>query len=213
MYVFGRRDNMRNIRKTVCALLAVIMLTSLASCAASAEPFDHQTMTDFCGELGFEECSDPDELFNAYSRILFSSADGEGAYITASGDEANDVYSLFMNRFTDMPSYDVDEATTFICSGDDGFFMGFVYTFEDAKEAGKFYKRFVRNIIDDGKQAEEKGCTYALSATINAIGESELYSIYLKDKTVLIVRGICKDTRTADDLCTAYGVRSPSEEL
>ncbi len=204
---------MKTFRKTACALLAVIMLTGLASCAASAEPFDHQTMTDFCEDLGFEECSKPDELFDAYSRMAAGAADGEGAYITASGSKANDVYSLFMNRFTDMPSYDVDEATAFVFSGDDGFFMGSVYTFEDAEKAGKFFKRFVRHFIDDGRQTEEKGSSYALSATINAIGESELYSIYLKDKTVLIVRGICKDTRTADDLCTAYGVRSPSEEL
>lgn len=204
---------MRVFRKTACALLAAIMLTGLASCAASAEPFDHQTMTGFCGNMGFEECVDPNELFGAYSRMAAGSADGEGAYITATGNEANDVYSMFMNRFTDMPAYDVDEATTFVFSGDDGFFMGFVYTFEDEKEAGKFYKRFVRHFIDDGKQAKEKGCTYALSANNGAGGNSELYGIYLKDNTVLIVRGICSDTGTADDLCRTYGVRSPSEEL
>ena len=204
---------MKAFRKTACALLAVIMLTGLASCAAKAEPFDHQTMTDFCGDQGFEKCVDPDELIHIYSRMTAGAADAEGAYITASGSEANDVYSLFMNRFTDMPAYDVAEATTFVFLGEDGFFMGSVYTFKDAKEAGKFYKRFVRHFIDDGKQAEENGCTYALSATINAIGETELYSIYLKDNTALIVRGVCNDTGTADDLCTAYGVRSPSEEL
>lgn len=204
---------MKAFKRTACALLAVFMLAGLPSCAASAKPFEHDKMTDFCGKMDFEECSEPDEFFDAYTRMTAGIMDEEGAYITASGSDAADVYNLFMNRFTDMPSYDVDESTVFAFSGDDGFFMGFVFTFESSKEAGKFYKRFARKFIDDGKETEEKGCTYALSANWETDDQAILYGVYLKDDTVLIVRGICSDTGLADGLCKTYGVKSPSGEL
>lgn len=198
---------MKTLKKIACSVLAFSLVTGLTAC--TAKPFDHQTMVDFAEKQDFDEVDEPDEFIVEYGELLGGS--GGGIYFTGDRKDAQYIYDKDLNRMGEFPDYDVDEATTMFFSDKNGYGMFFVFTFEETKDAEKFYKKYSNAFAPDGEDGKSKGITYVLSHGGGSKDKESYFGVYLNDNTVLIVRAMVEETDLVDGICKAYGVKSPTK--
>ena len=89
-------------------------------------------------------------------------------------------------------------------------YLGFLFTFEEAKKAEKLYKKYSKNYDEDGESGTKGGITYTIECSELITGRQGINGIYLKDDTLLIIRGTGEETKPIDDLCKTFGLISPS---
>ena len=202
---------MTTVKKIVCALLVLTVLIGMTSCASKG--FDHKKMVKFSEKQDFEVFDDPEDFLKEYNRIILNKRPDEGAYITATKSDAQEIYDKLLNPVNSLPSCDIDELTTVSCNNDERMLMGVLMTFEETKEAEKFYKKFSKKYLSKGDKGEQKGYSYTIYEDEMSKDKTLYWGIYLKGSTVLMVRSICRDMDPdlIDDLCKTYGVISPSE--
>ena len=200
---------MKVFKKIACSVLALGLVLGLTAC--KAKEFDHKMLADFCEEQDFEEYDDFDDFYAAYGDIITFHASEEGVYMYATKGDAQDLYDKVLNRFGDYPTYDVSEATLFAYSDKDQLTIGYLFTFEETKEAEKLFKKYSRGFADDGESGEEKGYSYSIETGDGPSGKDTLTGVYLKGNTVLIVRSITKDSDLVEDMCAYFKVISPTE--
>ena len=200
---------MKTLKRLTCAVLAAAMIFGLTAC--KAKEFDHKTLSDFCEEQDFEEYDEYDDFFEEYGKIISFRAEEEGVYMYATKGDAQDLYDDVLNRFKDFPDYDVSEATLFAYTDMDQLCIGYLFTFEETKEAEKLFKKFSKIYADDGESGEEKGYSYSIEDGETTSGREMLTGVYLKGNTVLIIRSMGGDSDLADDMCETFKVISPSE--
>ena len=199
---------MKAFNKIACSFLAIAVVMGLTACAAKT--FDHQKLTGLCKSAKLEESSDFDEYYKTYRKVSSGSKKENGAYFTGTKSDAQNVYDNVLNLFEGLPSHDVEEATTFISSDDDGMFAGFVFTLEASEEAEKLFEEYSAAYIGNGNNGKEKGYVYSISSSESKSGRTDLNGVYLKENTVLILRGMSEDTGFAKKFCKTFGVRSPA---
>ena len=202
---------MTAVKKFFCIVLVLTVLTGMTSCASKG--FDHKKMVRFSGKQDFEAFDDPEDYLKEYNRIILNKRPDEGAYITATKSDARELYDKFLNPVNSLPSCDIEEFTTVSCNNDERMLMGVLMTFEETKDAEKFYKKFSKKYLSKGDKGEQKGYSYTIYEDEMSKNKTLYWGIYLKGSTVLMVRSICRDTDPdlIDDLCKAYGVIPPSE--
>lgn len=200
---------MKTLKRLTCAVLAATMIFGLTAC--KAKDFDHKMFADFCEDQDFEEYDDIDDFFEDYGKIISFRAEDEGVYMYATRGDAQDFYDRILNRFKDYPTYDVSEATLFAYSDKDQLTIGYLFTFEETKEAEKLFKKYSRQFADEGESGEEKGYSYSIETGDGPSGKDTLTGVYLKGNTVLIVRSITKDSDLVEDMCETFKVISPTE--
>ena len=198
---------MRVFNKIACSFLAIVMIMGLTACGSKT--FEHQKMTGFCKRANLEEISDFDEYYKTYRKLSAGSRSDNGAYFTGTGDDAQNTYDYVLNLYEGLPSHNVEEATAFIISNDDGMYAGFVFTLEDSVEAGELFAEYTTAYFDNGNNGKEKGYVYFVESDELKNGRTNLSAAYLKNNTILILRGVSKDTKFANDLCKTFGVRTP----
>ena len=200
---------MKVFKKIACSVLALGLVLGLTAC--KTKEFDHKMLADFCEEQDFEEYDEYDDFFEEYGKIISFRAEEEGVYMYATKGDAQDLYDDVLNRFKDFPDYDVSEATLFAYSDKDQLTIGYLFTFEETKEAEKLFKKYSRQFADEGESGEEKGYSYSIETGDGPSGKDTLTGVYLKGNTVLIIRSMGGDSDLADDMCETFKVISPSE--
>lgn len=202
---------MTAVKKFFCIVLVLTVLTGMTSCASKG--FDHKKMARFSEKQDFEAFDDPEDFLKEYNRIILNKRPDEGAYITATKSDARELYDKLLNPVNSLPSCDIEEFTTVSCNNDDRMLMGVLMTFEETKDAEKFYKKFSKKYLSKGDKGEQKGYSYTIYEDEMSKNKTLYWGIYLKGSTVLMVRSICRDTDPdlIDDLCKTYGVIPPSE--
>lgn len=200
---------MKNIKKIICAILTTTMIFGLTACAS--KDFDHTKLVDFCEDQDFEDCDEPEDFILAFGDMSNHKIEGEGFYINDTKGDAQDLYDKVVNRFNDYPSYDIIETTTFGYSDKGQLTLVFLLTFEETKDAEKFYKKYSRDFADDGESGQENGYSYSIEIGDGPSGKDMLSGVYLKGNTVLVIRSLTKDSNLVEDLCKAYKIISPLE--
>ena len=199
---------MKALKKITCAFLALAMVMGLTACAPKT--FDHKKAIKYCEGEGYELYDDVDDYSDDFEEIILGNDPGEGAYIHAVKDDAQDIYDDVFNRFDGYPSCDVNEATSFIYYDEGLFIQGYVLTFDEAKDAEKVFKTYSKKLKDEGEKGEEKGYSYFIIE--RKYGDIKQYcGIYLKNNSVLFIQTNAKKSKTVDGICENFGVISPSE--
>ena len=200
---------MKTLKRLTCAVLTAAMIFGLTAC--KAKEFDHKMLADFCEEQDFEEYDDFENFYAAYGDIITFHAEEEGVYMYATKGDAQDLYDKVLNRFGELPTYDVSEATLFSYGDKEQLTVGYLFTFEETKEAEKLFKKYGKAFADDGENGEEKSYSYYIETGDGPSGKDTLTGVYLKGNTVLIVRSMTKDSDLVEDMCAYFKVISPTE--
>ena len=182
---------MNLFKKTVCVVLMLTVVLGLTACASK---LTHKNMVSFLEDQKYDDYDDPEDYFAIYGRIAGGMTRDEGAYITCTKRDAQDIYDVVFNRFNTYPTYDVTEATTFAYNDKDGLYIGFLFTFEE----------------DDGESGEKNGITYTIECGETSKKRYSICGVYQKDDVVMIIRGLSADKDFSDDFCKAFGVISPT---
>ena len=166
-------------------------------------------MVDFAEKQDFDEVDEPDEFIVEYGELFGGS--GGGIYFTGDRKDAQYIYDKDLNRMGEFPDYDVDEATTMFFSDKNGYGMFFVFTFEETKDAEKFYKKYSNAFAPDVEDGKSGGITYVIEHSEGSKSKDGYIGVYLNGNTVLIVKAMVKDTELVDGICKVHGVKSPSK--
>lgn len=200
---------MTTLKRLACSFMALTMFLGLTAC--SAKTFDHKKMVKFGEDHDYEMFDDTDDYLESFGEIIIGDRPDEGAYMSATGKDAQEVYDVVFNRFANYPDYDVTEATSVIYFDDDAFIQFYVFTMEEAKDAEKLYKKITKKLVgDDKEKGDEKGYSYYIMFR-DDYSVDEYYGIYLKGNTVLFIQAQEDADELADEICKAYGVISPTE--
>lgn len=199
---------MKTVKRIACSFMALALVVGLTAC--SAKPFDHQTMVDYAEEEDFDELDEPEDFIVEYGELLGGSG-GDGIYISCDGKDAQYIYDKDINRMGDFPDYDVDEATTMFFASENGYGLFFVITFEETKDAEKFYKKYTDAFASNSEEGKSKGITYSLEHGGGTKSKESYFGAYLNGNTVLVVRAMVEETDYVDGICKAYGVKSPTK--
>ena len=200
---------MKTFKRLICAVLTATMIFGLTAC--KAKEFGHKMFADFCEDQDFDEYDDIDDFYKEYGEIISFRAEDKGVYMYATKGDAQDLYDDVLNRFKDFPDYDVSEATLFAYSDTDQLTIGYLYTFEETKEAEKLFRKFSKRYAKDGESGEEKGYSYSIDAGKGASGKDMYTGVYLKGNTVLIIRSMGGDSDLTEEFCEHFNVISPAE--
>ena len=199
---------MKLFKKAVSVVLTLTVVLGLTACGSK---LSHKDMVNFLEKEKYECCDEPDDYIGFFGKIVGEMAMDEGAYINCTKRDAQDIYDIVFNHLGQYPDYDVTEATTFCyCGEDGGTYLGFLFTFEEAKKAEKLYKKYSKNYDEDGESGTKGGITYTIECSELITGRQGINGIYLKDDTLLIIRGTGEETKPVDDLCKTFGLISPS---
>ena len=200
---------MKTLKRIACSFLALTMVIGLTSCTANS--FDHKKAVKYCEDEGYEKYDDIDDYSDAFEEIIRGENPGDGAYIHAVKDDAQDIYDSVFNRFEAYSSYDVNEATSFIFFDEGVFVQGYVLTFDEAKDAEKVYKNYAKRNKDLGEKGEEKGYSYFIIERKYGDNLKRYIGIYLKNNSVFFIQCNYKKASLVEEICELYGVIPPSE--
>ena len=201
---------MKTIKRITCTFLAFAILIGLTACAPKT--FEHKKLAKFCQKQGFEELDKAKSFCTFFSGSMYRDNDGEGAYAHLLKREAQKVYDEYLKySTTETQDYDVTEVTAFVYVDEDMDFYGFLYTFENEREAKKSFNNYgIHYITIDGKGKEETYSYYI--ANYDNYRDMNVYEgVYLKGNTLLIVECVCDDSDMVDAFCKIFGVISPSD--
>lgn len=194
---------MKYLKNALCAALIFVMLVSLTGCGTSR--LDHKKLAQFLDKQDIDECEDLDDFTKIYGKMK----KGSEGFISVDGKEAQKVYNKIFNRLNQYSKYDITYATAAYIYDSDGLNYLFMFTFEDEKDAEKFYKKLNKQIDNPDDEGEEKGLSFTLSNQKKSTKKSYITGIYLEKNTVLYLRGTTSDEDFADDLCTEFKIPSP----
>lgn len=200
---------MKTLKRIACSFLVLTMLTGLTSCAAKT--FDHKKAVKYCEDENYEMYDNADDYSDVFEEIILGEHPGEGAYIHADKNEAQEVYDLVFNRFDAYPSCDVNEATSFIFFDKGVFIQGYVLTFDEAKDAEKIFKNYSKRNKEFGEKGEEKGYSYFIIEKKYSDNLKQYIGVYLKNNTVFQIQCNSKKSALVEEICGLYGVIPPSE--
>lgn len=200
---------MKILKKIACSVLALGLVMGLTACAPKT--FEYKTMIDFLEDQDMEEYDDSDDFLMDYGDVISMSRDNDGIYIHCDGRDAQDIYDKVLNRFGDMPDYDVTEAIAFAMQDDGGMGVGYQFTFEDEKEAGKLFKKYGKAFASDGENGDEKSYSYYIEGGEGPKDKYLYTGVYLRGNTVIIIRTMGVDDDFVDEFCEVYGLISPTE--
>lgn len=193
---------MKYLKNALCLALVLVMLVSLTGCGTGK--LNHKKLAQFLDKQDLEDCEDLDD----YTKIYGKMKKGSEGYISAEGKDAQKVYTKVFNRLNQYSKYDVTYATSAYRYDSDGFYYLFMFTFEDQKDAEKFYKKLTKEVNEDDS-GEEKGLSFTLANQKKSSKKSLITGIYLEKDTVLFLRGSTSDEDFADDLCAEFKIPSP----
>lgn len=200
---------MKVFKKIACSVLAFGLVLGLTACAPKT--FEYQKMEGFLEDQDMDELDDPDDFIMEYADVIGTNRIIDGLYIHCDGRDAQDMYDKVLNRFGDLPDYDVEESITFALQDETGMGLGYLFTFEDVKDAEKLFKKYGKAFANDGENGEEKSYSYYIEAE-KGPADRDLYTgVYLRGNTVLIIRTMGVDDGFVDDFCAVYGLISPTE--
>ena len=203
---------MKTFKRLACSVLALTMVLSLTAC--SSKSFNHKKMVKFSEDQDYEMFDDVDDYSESFGEIIIGNNPGDGAYMSATGKDAQEIYKYVFNRFDNFPSYDdeVTEATSVIFYDDDDTFVQFyLLTFEDSKYAEKLFKKYSKIYEDfDAEEGEEKEYSYCIYST-DIYGEDEYYGVYVKGNSFMYLQTMNDADELADEICKSYGIISPTE--
>lgn len=194
---------MKYLKNALCAALIFVMLVSLTGCGTSR--LDHKKLAQFLDKQDIDECEDLDDFTKIYGKMK----KGSEGFISVDGKEAQKVYNKIFNRLNQYSKYDITYATAAYIYDSDGLNYLFMFTFEDEKDAEKFYKKLNKQIDNPDDEGEEKGLSFTLSNQKKSTKKSYITGIYLEKNTVLYLRGTTSDEDFADDLCAEFKIPSP----
>ena len=189
--------------------MAVAVVIGCTACASKT--FDHKKAVKYCEDEGYELYDDVDDYAGDFEKFISGEWPGEGAYIHAVKDDAQDVYDNIFNRFGAYPECDVNEATSFVFFDQGVFVQGYVLTFDEVKDAEKTFKDYARRFKEDGEDGEEKGYTYFIMEKRYSENMKMYCGIYQKNNSVLFIQCNYKKPSMVDEICENFGVISPSE--
>lgn len=200
---------MNTFKKIACSFMAVAVVIGCTACASKT--FDHKKAVKYCEDEGYELYDDVDDYAGDFEKFISGEWPGEGAYIHAVKDDAQDVYDNVFNRFGAYPECDVNEATSFVFFDQGVFVQGYVLTFDEVKHAEKTFKDYARRFKEDGEDGEEKGYTYFIMEKRYSENMKMYCGIYQKNNSVLFIQCNYKKPSMVDEICENFGVISPSE--
>ena len=200
---------MNTFKKAACSFMALTVVIGCTACASKT--FDHKKAIKYCEGEDYELYDDVDDYADAFNEIIIGNEPGEGAYIHAVKDDAQDLYDQVFNRFEGYPDSDVNEATSFIFFDAGVFVQCYVLTFDDAKDAEKVYKTYAGNLKDYGEKGDEKGYSYFIMKRKYSDNLKQYCGFYLKNNSVLFIQCNYKKPSMVDGICEIFGVISPSE--
>lgn len=198
---------MKTLKKIACSVLALCLVMGITSCAPKT--FEKQKLIDFLEDRDFDDYDEPEDFYEVFSSFL-SGVEGS-SYIWCDGRDAQNVYDVIINRFGDMPDYDVEETVTLAINDGEGYGYGSLFIFEDTKDAEDFFEEYGEIYADEGEEGDGKGYSYYISSDESAAGRVYYCADYICGNTVLVMRIINVDSDFVDDLCKVYGVKSPTE--
>ena len=200
---------MNTFKKIACSFMALTVVIGCTACASKT--FDHKKAIKYCEGEDYELFDDVDDYADAFNEIIIGNEPGEGAYIHAVKDDAQDLYDIVFNRFEGYPEADVNEATSFIFFDEGVFVQAYVLTFDDTKGAEKVYKSYARHMKEYGETGEDKGYSYFIMERRYSDNLKQYCGFYQKNNSVLFVQCNYKKSAMVDEICENFGVISPSE--
>ena len=199
---------MKVLKRITCSVLALAMVIGLTACAP--KKFDKQKLINFLDDQDFDDYDEPEDFYDDFSGFMIG-VEGS-SYVCCDGRDAKNVYKTLINRFGDFKDYDIEETVALAINDGGGYGYGCLFTFEDAKDAGKFFKKYGEMYADDGENGDEKSYSYYIKGDETNTAGRELYcGIYIRENTVFVIRFLGVDSDFVDDLCEVYGVISPTE--
>ena len=196
---------MKIARKVISLVLVLAMAAGMTGCGQ--KNFSHKTLVKAAKKLDLEESSDNEEFYENFG----VKNHWKEAYISVKDEDAQDIYDVYVNRWKDLPGYDVPEATAIAIYNDDGLYMVSLLTFESETRAKKFYKKYVDAYVAEGDDGEENGYTYTIYSYDSGNGKFRMTGVYLKGNTVLTMRGATSDQDIAETICKEFKIISPLE--
>ena len=200
---------MNTFKKIACSFMALAVVVGCTACASRT--FDHKKAVKYCEDEDYELYDDVEDYAGDFEKFISGEWPGEGAYIHAVKDDAQDVYDNVFNRFGAYPECDVNEATSFVFFDQGVFVQGYVLTFDEVKDAEKTFKDYARRFKEDGEDGEEKGYTYFIMEKRYSENMKMYCGIYQKNNSVLFIQCNYKKPSMVDEICENFGVISPSE--
>ena len=200
---------MNTLKKIACSFMALAVVVGCTACASKT--FDHKKAIKYCEDEDYELFDDVDDYADAFNEIIIGNEPGEGAYIHAVKDDAQDLYDTVFNRFEGYPDSDVNEATSFIFFDEGVFIQSYVITFDDVKDAEKVYKTYAKKLKDEGEKGEEKDYSYFIMERYYGENLKQYCGIYQKNNSIFFIQCNYKKASLVDEICEVYGVISPSE--
>ena len=200
---------MNTLKKIACSFMALTVVVGCTACASKT--FDHKKAIKYCEDEDYEMFDDVDDYADAFNEIIIGNEPGEGAYIHAVKDDAQDLYDTVFNRFEGYPDSDVNEATSFIFFDEGVFIQSYVITFDDVKDAEKVYKTYAKKLKDEGEKGEEKDYSYFIMERYYGENLKQYCGIYQKNNSIFFIQCNYKKASLVDEICEVYGVISPSE--
>ena len=194
---------MKYVKNALCAALVFVMLISLTGCGASK--LSHKKLLQFLEDQKIEDCEDLDDFTKVYGKMK----KGSEGYVSFEGKDAQKLYTKVFNRLNQYPKLDVTSASAVYIYDSDGLNYLFMFTFEDEKDAEKFYKKLSKGIDDPDDEGEEKGIAFTLSNKKKSSKKSNIAGVYLEKNTVLYLRATTTDEDFVDDLCSTFKIPSP----
>lgn len=194
---------MKYLKNALCVALIFVMLVSLTGCGTSR--LNHKKLAQFLDKQDIDCCEDLDD----YTKIYGKMKKGSEGYISSEGKDAQKIYNKIFNRLNQFSKYDITYATAAYIYDSDGLNYLFMFTFEDEKDAEKFYKKLNKQIDNPDDEGEEKGLSFTLSNQKKSTKKSYITGIYLEKNTVLYLRATTTDEDFVDDLCSTFKIPSP----
>lgn len=201
---------MKVAERILCLLLVLSVVFAMTGCKKAS--FSQEDVCKYAEDLDFEELDEVEDLYDYVGVGGRMSVDGY-VYISLKGQAAEDLFYSFTYRFEpDHPHFDVTETTALYAADDDGICNIITATFEDTKEAEKFFKKYSKS-LDYGNedQGNERSYSYYIGTEKSAGTRTLARALYLSGNTVILLNTSTHDFDVAGDFCDHFKLISPQE--
>lgn len=201
---------MKTMKRILCLALALSVVFAMTGCNKS--PFSHDAVRKWAKAEDFDECDEIEDLFEVVGTDTY-------AYVTATKRDARNLFNTIIYTVqSDKPKYDFTKVTALYSQDDDGMCFIIAATFEDRKDAEKFFEKYTNrhdfenaNKFENEDKGEEKSYSYYIANAQNFYTKTTAIGLYQSGNTVIWIRSVTEDTEMAGNFCEHFNLISPMD--
>ena len=196
---------MKAMKRILCLALAMSVVFGMTGCNKSK--LSPAAIRKYAKAEDFDKCDEPKEFY----KEVGTGRNDANVYVTATKRDARDLFNTVIYRIEpDKPKYDFSEVTALYTKDDDGFCMIVAATFEDTKDAEKFFKKYSKSLdYENEDKGDEKSYSYFIANYVNSNDKNVAVGLYMSGNTVIWLRTTADDCEAAEDFCEHFNLISP----